>query len=110
MDGRNLAIAHHEYPEPTRFNPRPPSWTGATVRFPMNDLPRRPFQSSPALMDGRNHQTVTDQTEDQEVSILARPHGRAQPPISRFTAIQIRKFQSSPALMDGRNWWWWWWW
>ena len=40
-----------------------------------------------------------------EVSILARPDGRAQPHRPAPHLMAAAKFQSSPVLMDGRNLW-----
>ena len=40
---------------------------------------------------------------DQDVSILARPDGRAQQEEEADETEQKSVFQSSPALMDGRN-------
>ena len=61
------------------------------------------FQSSPALMDGRNRWIEAFCRSENAVSILARPHGRAQPPLAFFMRDRGFWFQSSPALMDGRN-------
>ena len=61
------------------------------------------FQSSPALMDGRNRLVHPVLQRVTEVAILARPHGRAQPDNDPEEPNTQQKFQSSPALMDGRN-------
>src|SRR3569833_1957509 len=59
------------------------------------------FQSSPALMSGRN-ETVAIYAPPYPVSILARSDERAQS--LEWRAPKPRaKFQYSPALMSGRN-------
>ena len=54
-------------------------------------------------MDGRNLYRVARLPRSLLVSILARPHGRAQLSCNALNAARISSFQSSPALMDGRN-------
>ena len=61
------------------------------------------FQSSPALMDGRNRGLGSRGRSDLSVSILARPDGRAQRHAGMHDITVTERFQSSPALMDGRN-------
>ena len=103
MDGRNRVRHRHHHLQLRGFNPRPPSWTGATSVSPQPTPPRtwrfnprppswtgatrfikrlrteiREFQSSPALMDGRNLSKHASTAAKPTVSILARPHGRAQ--------------------------------
>ena len=58
------------------------------------------FQSSPAPRDGR-YAAEREQMRLEEVSILARPEGRALPKRS-CTKTSSKSFQSSPAPRDGR--------
>ena len=78
---------------------------GRAQRLPTLRVPARGwlFQSSPALMDGRNPCAQPIRARCSFVSILARPDGRAQLPALMLESILIVVFQSSPALMDGRN-------
>ena len=103
MDGRNLGRDQVVGASGVGFNPRPPSWTGATSAYPNIESELTVFQSSPALMDGRNAGHSAAWPEQDRVSILARPHGRAQPSVSLNQLWMSKTFQSSPALMDGRN-------
>ena len=61
------------------------------------------FQSSPALMDGRNQPPtlVPSATRLMWVSILARPHGRAQHLKSLMVCGWVAVFQSGSSDFSG---------
>ncbi|CAH2030743.1 protein of unknown function [Trichlorobacter ammonificans] len=60
-----------------------------------------PFQSTPALWDGRFHQACVTHWGFTDVSIHARPLGRALPACCWLFRSTFQ-FQSTPALWDGR--------
>ena len=61
------------------------------------------FQSSPDPKAGRSHSDDADAIERLEVSILARPEGRAQPSLDGHAAGSDSTFQSSPDPKAGRS-------
>ncbi len=112
--------------EQTRsFNPRPSRRTGATDIDIGEGKIGQEFQSSPVPKDGRYHCSVRHDRASGEVSILARPEGRALRPLALrrsrgqrvsilarpegralhmvFRAyVAVNEFQSSPVPKDGR--------
>ena len=82
------------------FNPRPAFWPGVQGPISRGRFDSQ-FQSSPGLLAGRYEQAASSEVVNQEVSILARPFGRALHGCGRGCAGEL-VFQSSPGLLAGR--------
>jgi len=100
-DGRYAGRGNGRGANPAGFNPRPPRRTGATRRRSKTANSYRLFQSSPAPKDGRYDRLLLLHLRPFQVSILARPEGRALLFLSR-NYLTMTLFQSSPAPKDGR--------
>ena len=128
QDGRNALRRRLPAGGLTSFNPRPSIRTGATSTRRVCGTCSPKFQSSPVHQDGRNRRArllpadrrmgfnprpsirtgATSQPPDMiarshEVSILARPSGRAQLTSTSAVSSSCSEFQSSPVHQDGRN-------
>ena len=86
------------------FNPRPSWWTGATGIVLAAIQEKGRFQSSPVLVDGRNPVGVGRGSGLVDVSILARPGGRAQRTSTASSCRQRSRFNPRPSWWTGATW------
>ena len=85
----------------TLFQSSPDPLAGRYFTFEVSDRHDVLFQSSPDPLAGR-YQRLIEWLTDWQVSILARPSGRALHAVTRRQVAGRRLFQSSPDPLAGR--------